>query len=352
MIFFSIGLPCRLTEWCDAVISRLAEISLGPVPIALVDTPEDLGLDLIRSRASHVVAGARKPTSRLRSALVDTHTNFVLVLSDPRLAVADLMQNHGCGLVYAVKFVANSYACIAQFARLDGALVFDAERPDGDAMGMASAIAQHLGLACSQTDIETVIAARPKPEQREDDGVSVWWEGLGADGQSLVQGVLAGYSEFRSTGLPGGMVWDRALFLIGDAPAESATRAIDVTGRSRCLLFGPYISLPPGPWIATATIGFSQELVGAGFTVEIYAGTRLGIVRLQPAREQVMQATIDFIIEDGSDHEVEIRVFSERAAFDGRIVLGSVAIIPQSQTPIGNDQLLAEIAPGKSDAAA
>jgi hypothetical protein len=36
MILFSIGLPGRFAEWCDAVISRLAQRALGSVEVRSV----------------------------------------------------------------------------------------------------------------------------------------------------------------------------------------------------------------------------------------------------------------------------------------------------------------------------
>jgi hypothetical protein len=51
MIFFSVGLPGCFTEWCDAVIPRLAQCALGSIEVLGINTLEELAL-AIRTDAS------------------------------------------------------------------------------------------------------------------------------------------------------------------------------------------------------------------------------------------------------------------------------------------------------------
>ena len=103
MIFFSIGLPGRLAEWCDAVLANLAGRRDGSVavttcpPIAkmfgyesITCVLDEVTLSLIETNATHLIVGARQPDERLCAMLDATNARFVVALDDPRFAVADL----------------------------------------------------------------------------------------------------------------------------------------------------------------------------------------------------------------------------------------------------------------------
>jgi hypothetical protein len=107
-------------------------------------------------------------------------------------------------------------------------------------------------------------------------------------------------------------------------------RPTAIPGPARFLIFVPYINLAPGPWFATVVIGFSAETAGVSFVIEIAAGTQLSYTRVQPTGEQVIETELQFTIDSSADQPVEIRIISERAAFDGRLVLGHVKLAPRS----------------------
>ena len=56
----------------------------------------------------------------------------------------------------------------------------------------------------------------------------------------------------------------------------------------------------------------------------------------------MVQSRLYFTIENSVDQAVQIRVFNERAAFDGRLALGYVAMTPQPTVPGETRERLAE----------
>ena len=71
MIFFSLGLPGRLTEWCDAVLAHLASRLPGEVflttwpPLTkmlgydeITPVLDQVAISLIETGATHLVMGA------------------------------------------------------------------------------------------------------------------------------------------------------------------------------------------------------------------------------------------------------------------------------------------------------
>ena len=61
MIFFSVGLPGRFSEFCDALTLRLAERSLGDVSAGEFRTLDDIARAAIKADTPHLVAALRQP---------------------------------------------------------------------------------------------------------------------------------------------------------------------------------------------------------------------------------------------------------------------------------------------------
>lgn len=66
------------------------------------------------------------------------------------------------------------------------------------------------------------------------------------------------------------------------------------------------------------------------FVVEVFAGSQLAQTRINAAGEEVVETRLYFTIGNTVDQPVQIRIMNERAAFDGRLALGYVAVTPQS----------------------
>ena len=327
MIFFSVGLPGRFAKWCDAVVARLARHALGSVEVVSLNTLEELALAMIRTGATHFVVCSRQPGGGVQSALTQAGKRFIAVRDEPRIALRDLSLQPGFDLVEATRAVASSCAAMLGYSALPGALVLTAGNEDQEPVSVASAIARHLEFDVSEPEIERIICTLRQegivPGRSAD---SRWWESLAEPEQALVNGALGAYVDYYAGGDLTGITWERELFFVGDQPNERATRPIDVTGRARCLIYGPYIMLPPGSWSVSVLLGFSKEAAELGYVAEIVAGTHLSRVNLQPEGEGVFEVNLAISIEPSMDHPVEVRLFSERAGFDGRLALGQVTL--------------------------
>jgi hypothetical protein len=335
MVFFCIGLPSALVEWCDAVIARLAQCSIGFADVASANTLEELGLVLLKSRASHFVIASRLPNDVLRRAIVENSNRFVVALDDPRAAFRNLVARHGLDPITATRAVAGSCACLLDYFGGDEALVLQAERDGRNPVGTAEAIARHFGLDLNPAEIAQTVEALAEiginPISNEIDD---WWECLEDADREVATGALEGYIDhFAGRGL-GKITWARDLFFIGDDPSQPANRSIDITGRIRNLLFGPYIILPPGSWVATVVLGLSKEAEEMTYGIEFIAGPRcvsLCRTTIKPDGDPVLQATVVFTVERSTDQPISLRISNERATFEGRLVLGAVTLTPLSK---------------------
>ncbi|MGA8757181.1 MAG: hypothetical protein WB611_12805 [Stellaceae bacterium] len=351
MIFFSIGMPSRLAEWCDALTSRLAEYSFGSVERTAVNTLEELAVAVLRTRASHLVACSRQPVVRLQTEIVQGKRPFVVAIGDPRAALRNLSERAGYDVGGAARAVASSCAAMLTLTRAPGALVIS----DGnatDSIAVAAAIADHFEVPTSRSEIATIVSelceAGLTPDHDED---SAWWNGLGEREQAIVNGALLPYVSHLVTNAElEPFVWEPELFYIFEDPPTSslipAIRPVDITGRARVLVYGPFINLPPGSWSANVILGFSAEAAGMSFTVEVFAGRQLSHTYVEPADGQIIEANLHFVIDNSVDQPVQIRVVSGRPAFDGRLALGYVTMTPQAAIPPATRDRLAAVLRG------
>jgi len=333
MIFFSLGLPGTLSDWCDAVAHRLASEAHAGVTPASIDGLAELGLTAIRTGSPHFIGISRLPAHDLRQAQIAHRCPIVLALDDPRHALADLVLKHGLDLVSAIRTIANSCASLVRYLDYPNLLLLRPENLANDPQGVVEAICRHYGLTIPQPGF-----AEPAPIDfaRRTRDFESWWGGIDAADRALAEGALGTYSECFSAGSLGQIAWHRRLFFSGDAPGESPPSSIDITGRGRCLIYGPYIRIPPGAWTAHIGLGCSNEAVGTAFVVDVAAGHRLGHVSLSPKFGGVFETILPFTLEEDNPHFLEIRFFMERSTFDGRFALGTVTLSPALRSQIAD----------------
>jgi hypothetical protein len=332
MILFSLGFPGAFAEWCDRVAAQLALRSLGPTEIVPANTLEDLARQLIRTDGHRRLVVSRQPDARMRQCHADNIGRVVLALGDPREAVAHRVVSEGLDLVTAIRVVANSCATLTGYLRLPNVLVLREGHDGADARAAAAAIAEHLGLPATSTDIAEILASLPAPASRQSGAareIQAWQETLDTGQRELIDGALGAYVEYFKHGSFGKLIWGRQLFFLGDCHSAAPIGNLDITGRSRCLIFGPYLIVPPGSWTAHVTLGCSNEVAGMSFFIEVFTSAQLGSTILQPDKGGIFEANLEFTIGNTENTPIEVRIYNQRAAFDGRLGLGRVVIVPR-----------------------
>jgi hypothetical protein len=344
MIFFSVGLPGHFSEMCDQLVLGLTELALGSVALIPIASLDDVAFAVLGSEEAHLVAASRQPVVRLQSAIVQSGRPFVIAAGELYAALYDIVQRPGYDVINATRELASSCAALLDLTKAPQALVL---ADGGDAVALAAAINRHFGFGLSDAEVAQVAhaAAGAATEQRQQ--VALWREETSEHEQAIIAGALAPYERLlASGGALEPLVWERDLFYVtaddSSGTIVPATEPIDVTGRARFLVFGPYINLAPGSWSATVVAGFSAETAGSSFIIEIAAGIQLAYTRVQPTGEQVIETDLQFAITDAASQPVEVRIVSERAAFEGRIALGHVHLAPRVRMPSETEQGLIE----------
>jgi hypothetical protein len=331
MLYFVIGLPGRFTEWCDAVTAEIARRALGPTELVRADTLEEISLWLMRAGASRGVVASRQPGGRVGAALTEAGRAFLVVVEDPRTALAEAVQRRPNDVAAATQLVASSCAGITRYVSSPGALGLFRDRDGADPVNTARAIARHLTLDVSDAEVVELVdelAAGGLTFERSDGAAQ--WEGLGVDERRVVAGAVGPFVTYLATGNLPPIIWERELFFLGDRPGEHATGVIDVTGRARRLLDGPHIMLPPGSWSLSLKLLFSRETTEHDFLLEVVTDRQVASRTIRPQAEGTFEVNLPFALESEADHRIAIRLSTQRAAFDG-----TVAVVEASLTTDG-----------------
>jgi len=107
-------------------------------------------------------------------------------------------------------------------------------------------------------------------------------------------------------------------------PVKPPRYELDLTGRPRILMYGPYVSLPPGVWTFHLQVQADAAAVGRRFRVEwgTQSATEPFAVKLD--RVGLYEIAIDFSFMEPS--ACEARVILEEAAFEGAIRIMATAV--------------------------
>jgi hypothetical protein len=342
VIFFSIGLPGRFAEWCEGVIARLATLS-GPVVVGewpsldemlgyrpLGPVLDQVGVMLLQNAPAHLVINVRQPDERLHAALAETAIPFVLALDDPRVAVADILAKTDFEPAAATRVVANSCPFVMRYSAMPGALRLHANEARGHASGAVLAIARHLRIPVAETEAAAIAESLAQAGLAPGESASSARVPAVADWvHKMLNGALDPYGELFAGGILGHFVWTRDLFWRVDDPPQKPAELVDVSGGARCLIYGPYIHLPPGSWSARVVLGFSHEAIGYIFLVDACrANLQLAAVSFQPTAAGVHVTDISFTLGEAAGQGVEIRVMVLSETAKGQLAFGHVVLNP------------------------
>jgi hypothetical protein len=323
MIYFVIGLPGQFTEWCHAAAAEIAKRALGPTELIRADSLAEISVAMIRTGAERAVVASRQPGGRLRSALVEAGRNFIVVVEDPRTALAEAVDRQPDDVAGATQLVASSCAGIIRYISSPGALALFRARDGASPEATARAIAHHLALSVCDGEITEIVkelAAAGQTFEHSGDVVG-WDDGLEAEARRIIRGALDPFVTYLATGVFPPIAWERELFFLGDRPNERTAGLIDVTGRARCLLHGPYIMLPPGPWSLSLNLLFSGGAVDHDFLIEVVGDQQVASCTVRPEAEGLHEVNLQFTLDATTDHPIAIRLSTQRAAFDGTVAL-------------------------------
>ncbi len=108
---------------------------------------------------------------------------------------------------------------------------------------------------------------------------------------------------------------------------DQAAPVVDIAGPARPLYFGPFFHFPGGAWRVELELWFSDDVGDASFAAELFTGVLLSRARMRPGRGGWFRAEFPVQI-DHPDIPIELRIWVERGAIEGRMGLRQIKFVP------------------------
>jgi hypothetical protein len=122
--------------------------------------------------------------------------------------------------------------------------------------------------------------------------------------------------------------WPSSVFLYGDRPNECAPLVADVTGAARVIFYGPYLHLPAGRWRVQVVLGFSDDIFGTPFSIEVHGSAVVAKAVVKPNGGGIFRGSFSMAHTKPQD-PLELRIRNEEGAIEGRIGLARVRFLPE-----------------------
>lgn len=349
MIYPTIGVPSRFSEWCEAIFRELLVAANGIAPeIFVADTLEQVGSALLARCTTSALVVSRQPNRKFVETVMAGKIPVMVTLDESENQISDLMADHNETFPDAMRRVANCLSSLLPLINYQNALRFNAS-DNLSVLEIATAIAAHFEINLDQGSISKAVqnlperffssSAAPPPSALKGivDALSARAAVRGAYGYrgedysspaEILSAALAPLWT-RLNGDPlGEIFWHPVLFFVGDHPSDAAITPIDVTGTGRCLFFGPYIHLPDGAWTCNLLLGCAKDAVGVGLRVDVFAGVALNSTEVEISEPGLFEIEMSFVNRN-PDAPIEIRLFSMKPNFEGNLLPGSVRLTPQ-----------------------
>ncbi len=345
MILLTVGIPCRFTEWCEAIFRNLLAAAGTPPTAFIANTLDQLGREVLAAKPACALVIVREANKSFADEIRATSSPIVLTLDTPENAVRALMADYHVPFRDAVRRIGSGLTTILPLMGYEHALVLRATDAPS-AFEVAEAIARHCGLDLDEDTIRAAVQAIPEVPASLDDvpladpvlsealnvraGTSGTF-GYGPDDAHSLSEIQSAALDPLWAHLNGNPLrdvhWHPALFSLGDKPAEAPVTALDVTGSRRCLMYGPYLRLPEGSWSCSVLLGCAPNAVGVALTLDVFAGVPLNSVEVTITEPGLFEVEMSFV-NPSSDAYLEVRMISTKPTFEGEILVGSVQMSP------------------------
>lgn len=332
MDLVAVGYPSPLTAWAfpflEKALRRIAP-SLSVVRLDRFDTIPDLGIHKGRRLILSMF-----PSPAFAEACLESETRSLVFADDLVEAVRHNRAAHGIPLQEALRPVSAGLVLAGPFARSQLGLIIGRELRGAPA-DILKMLLEHFELIVSDEAAETVCREIGFEEVALSENLRQRYRQLpevSDEDHHIITQALGGLRVHLEQPAPGDVSWPRQCFLSGDKPSTTAPVAVEVTGRARIIFYGPYLHLPRGRWKVRGLMGFSKDIRGMPFTIEVASTELLGRARIFAERGGIFD--FEFEANVTAPHEpIEVRTMSEQGAIEGHMGLVSIDFKEWSALP-------------------
>ncbi|EJN06079.1 hypothetical protein [Phyllobacterium sp. YR531] len=350
-LFVAFGLPGTMFSWGTTALSAIAHEVFGDCNTVKVETLAELQ-EAWRNRTSEaMIITSHYPDKELCDFLMRSRAPYLVFTEDVMDSMNWLSQTTGTTDIPLVRAMSASIACISQIR--SHPLIVAVQRQkmgpvqihrilghfcrtlginlskDGIVRCLEKLGADFSGPAPDLSRIPTFeVSAKKLDANYMPPGAE--YEAISPDIRAIALDVLKPLDGSIMRTPIKQMIWPLQTFLLADKEGASIVSEIELVGRARCVVYGPYFHLPPGEWTARFSLRIDTEIYGQIFTIEIHNSELLSRIRIRPSQTGSFIAEAQFLVERAKE-PIEIRLFTESGSIEGSIAHWSVELIPEEQ---------------------
>lgn len=319
MDFVAIGYPSPLTTWAFQNLEASMRRLLPEFSVLHVDR-NDIVADLGCRKAPRLIL-SQFPNPDFAQACRERNIRMLVFADEVVEAVRFARQAHRMSTAQALRPVCAGLVLVRPFASSPQALVVRRAMA-GTALEILAALLDHFGLEMSGErgrEICAEIGGGSLGLTEALHRLAPAENALEEGDETLIVRVLGGLQDLQQA-RPGDVSWPRQCFLMGDRPDTMPPVALPVTGRARIIYYGPYYHLPRGLWAARMSVGFSQDIRGMPFSIEVHSSELLGKARILAERGGIFSVEFDVVV-SAPQEPIEVRIMNEQGAIEGHMGL-------------------------------
>ena len=282
-----------------------------------------------RARAGRsVVFTTDLPETALTAFFSANRVRTVVFLDDPKDAVISAIASRGLTVEEAIRFSTRGFCAMAEPFTDPAALVIRRWKVS-DIRDILGSISTYLGGEGDDKEIEALLSFcvdTYSPDKSSNLEYHLSESGIhgaifGNEQPEishfmdrLIDKAIDGYRPLLQGDQPSNICWPNELFFGADNRAAFAP--IDITGRARTIIWGPYMFLPRGTWKATVVFEVANNLSGDLVVTDVRVNEVLVEKRAMMPKFGMFSYYLIFDIDD-PNKPVEVRLLMTRGAIEG-----------------------------------
>ncbi|MFN3890914.1 MAG: hypothetical protein ACK4MV_10995 [Beijerinckiaceae bacterium] len=330
------GPPSGFTHFCVFILHHLLRATIGEFDHVAASEVNQLRPAWAARRHSNFLLFSDCPERAIIETYLRTSAPVILIVEDPVDVIEHIIHERALDPAWAIRLAEQSLSTLIDVLYTDHTLRI----PRDSGMSLKeflSNAARHFALPLEETHIHEIGKAIAPgvidPASRTMDLLyrTNWPNAAPRSGGKIKRNlqmlspILNRMREIQAGRPPVSFEWPVELFMQGGSPHVLFCGEVSLVGPARCIIYGPYLSLPNGEWEVEARLHVSENYSGNGLEIDVYQSEVLCSRRFPLPAAGGLELRARFRSSDPRS-AVQLRFMTTQGAIEGVLSLLSVKI--------------------------
>lgn len=334
MLYSFFGAPSAFVNWSGYVLQTMFGRLLEHTEFVSANELNAFKARWNKRSQDHILLSSDCPEKSLTALFVDNNVPLIILTEDPSDTTGYITKDRKISWPIALRISSQCITTVSELSASRRALTLRRE----DNLSFSEFLHRsggHFGLTLNDEDIIEILKAvaprkrTPSPDIPMEHLMRRHWPKsappgwffakLPREAQEVIAPLHAGLRAIQAGERPARIEWPTMLLVNADRRDKPLMGPIDLLGPSRCICFGPYLTLPRGRWVLSLTFAVRENLSGNTLVIDIAQGEAITVVQSLPLPAEgrfVAEAVFD--VTDARS-PIQIRLYTVQGAIEGVI---------------------------------